>query len=342
MTDNEITNVSNTNMLATLGDRENLAMALMFDDALFQRTRTIANMMANAKGITPPHLIGKPETCYAVVTRSIIWNLEPMAVAGSTYDVHGNFGYYGKLCRAILEKSGRFEDRLKYKKIGDWSKVAGKFSKQKGKSGSEYPVATYTEKDEEGLGVEITYKIKGEDEATFEFYLNQAYPRNSTLWATDPWTQLCYLATRRFSSLEVPDIFMGVPFDKENIDNDAILDVTPAKRRSNSKAGRKTNAIDEVLEDKAKVEEDVEPAETVQETEGVDEPVEENKAEPSTPEQTSLELTPAQIKADEIIQKLITAKNREEKEKIYNDNATHIFSLPKDLADSVQQVYEQK
>lgn len=234
-----------TNLLTTITESPNLAMELMFNEALFLRCHNIAKSMSEAKGITPIHLIGKTEACYAVVTRSILWQLDPFSVAACTYEVRGKVGYEGKLCRAILEKSGRFEERLRYEKIGDWSRIQGKtkIMQSKDKDKGSYANKGWDERDEEGLGVRICYQLKGQEPDCFEFYMSQAHPRNSTLWATDPWTQIQYTATRRFANSEIPDIFMGVPFDLTS--NDAeMVDVTPTepKKRTSSPSTRRKSS----------------------------------------------------------------------------------------------------
>jgi hypothetical protein len=60
------------------------------------------------------------------------------------------------------------------------------------------------------VGKVIKARLRGEKEdREFSMRLTQAFPRNSTLWATDPATQLVYLATRRFANLRMPGVLMG-------------------------------------------------------------------------------------------------------------------------------------
>ena len=206
------------------------AIAIMLDEKLFERVSQIANYMSKAEGFIPPHLIGKKEACFAIVSRSLTWKLDPFAVAQSTYSpAPGKVGFEGKLCHAIIENSGQLDGGITFEEYGDWSKVMGKFEIKTNSSGKKYPVATYTEKDEEGLGVVVCAKIKGEQEKrVFKIDMRQAHPRNSTLWATDPLTQLKYRAVRGLGNIAMPGIFMGVPFDDDTINN-SIKDVTPAK-----------------------------------------------------------------------------------------------------------------
>lgn len=231
------------NLLDHINDPDSLAMQLIFDNGLYNRTRGLAKIMAKAQGITPEHLLGKEESCYAIVTRSIMWGLDPFAVAPCTYEVKGKVGYEGKLCHAILEKSNRFEGRIKYEMIGDWSKVQGKMKVANNGNGKFWEPDWKTQ-DEEGLGVRIIAKFTDEEEPEdFTFMLKQANPRNSTLWATDPVTQIKYLAIRRFANSSVPDIFMGVPFDREDFGNKGFKNVTPKSQKPRMEASDVTDIL---------------------------------------------------------------------------------------------------
>jgi hypothetical protein len=203
------------------------ALRIMLDDRLFERCQSIARFMSNAHGMLPDHLIGQPAACFAVVNRALAWNLDPYAVGACTYPTPGGrVGFEGKLVSAVLEASGRLIGGMKFRHLGDWSKLVGKFVQKTSKKGRPYMAPAWTDADEVGLGVEISAHIRGEAEPrSFEFWLVQAHPRNSTLWATDPRTQIVYLATRRFANLVVPHLFMGLPFDGELV-SDELVDVT--------------------------------------------------------------------------------------------------------------------
>lgn len=203
-------------------------LALMFNQPLYERCKDIARIMADAQGITPPHLIGKKEACFAVVTRAITWKLDPFAVAQSTYDVGGKVGYEGKLVQAILENSGYLIGNVKFELFGDWNKLRGKFTRKQGERGKMIFTAAWKDEDEIGLGVWVRANVKGEDEPReLEFFLNSAWPRNSLLWATRPEQQIKYAAVRAFANTVAPGLFMGVPFR----DDEGMIDVTPDRPR---------------------------------------------------------------------------------------------------------------
>jgi RecT family len=235
-------------LLAHLGGNTmSPAMAIMLDERLFERVKQIAVYMSRAVGFVPPHLINKSEACFAVVSRSLTWKLDPFAVAQCTYQTPGGrVGYEGKLCQAILENSGYLVGPVKYTHLGDWSQVMGKFEIRKGKAkedgseGKEYPHRTWERKDAKGLSVVVKALIRGEEvPREWPLDLEQCFPLNSTLWATDPKKQICYTAVRGFANLAVPGLMMGVPFDRTDDDDDLrperAKDVTPPPRKSGGK-----------------------------------------------------------------------------------------------------------
>jgi hypothetical protein len=341
--ENQIATTNNkVDLMEVINSGQDLSLALMFNEDLFKRCSTIAQTMAKAVGIIPQHLIGKPETCFAVVTRSILWKLDPFSVAGSTYDVKGNHGYEGKLCRAILEKSGRFEERLRFEKLPNaeaWTKIQGKHkvmesTKKTDDNGrpTKFATSNWSDKDEEGLGVRIHYKMNGEEAKTFDFYLRQAYPRNSTLWATDPWTQLCYLASRRFANSEVPDIFMGVPFDKENVSDVEMQDVTPSKPTPNRRAA---DDINEILQKGQNAPENKQPESKQEKPTGDGGKAKDEAGAATQPPEKSA----AQLKAETILNELKECgKDGDKAQEIFDRELDHIFMLPQDLQDPIHEI----
>lgn len=218
-----------------------VALQIFFDQTMFERCKSIARYMADAKGFIPGHLAGNPSACFAVMSRALTWKLDPFAVAQATYEVGGRVGYYGSLCQAILESSGRLEGGVKFRHYGDWSKIMRRFKMVANQGGrGTHPEPDWPAEAEDGVGVEVIAQIKGESAPrTLEFDLAQAYPRNSVLWATDPKTQIQYTAVRRFANTVAPTLFMGVPFDRDEIEGWAasMKDVTPPRPRREDFAG---------------------------------------------------------------------------------------------------------
>ena len=192
-------------------------LAIMFNDRLYARCRDMALDMSKAEGFTPAHLLGKPYACFAVLTRAITWKLDPLAVAQSTYQTPGGkIGYEGKLVQAILENSGKFEGPIKFEHLGDWSKIRGKWKMGKSPKGHDIPLRGWEDKDEEGLGVRVYGRVKGEPEdRNFIMWLRECFPRNSTLWPLRPEQQICYTAVRAFGNIAAAGLLMGVPFSTD-------------------------------------------------------------------------------------------------------------------------------
>lgn len=208
-------------------------LAVFFNDALYNRCRSLAQIMARAEGMMPKHLIGKPEACFAIMSRAITWNLDPFATAMSTYQTPGGaIGFEGKLVQAILENSGRLDGNVKFELFGPWENVKGKFKLETGKSGGKYPVPTWTVQDAKGCGVIVSALVKGEKEArSLPFDLDSAFPLNSPLWATAPERQIKYTAVRAFGNQVMPGILMGIPFDTDptGFYGEPMTNVTPPR-----------------------------------------------------------------------------------------------------------------
>jgi hypothetical protein len=213
-----------------------IGLQIFFEPTLNAYCKDAARYMSSAKGFVPPHLLGKVQSCFAVVSRSLTWRLDPFAVAQATYETpEGKVGYMGSLCQAILVQSGHLIGGVKFKHEGDWARLRGKFKLVPNQAGKGYhPVPAWEQHSaiEDGLAVVVSARLKDEDEPReMPFYLSQAYPRFSTLWATDPMTQIQYTAVRRFGTSVVPELYMGVPFDRGEAEDWAatLKDVTPAR-----------------------------------------------------------------------------------------------------------------
>lgn len=209
------------------------ALAIFFNDALYNRCKQIAGIMAKAEGVMPKHLLGKPEACFMVISRAVVWKMDPTAVAMCTYQTPGgSIGFEGRLVHAVIENSGQIDGPVKYTLTGDWGKVRGKFKWGTSAKGNKYAMEGWDPNDEEGLGVTVTAKVKGELEARSEdFLLSTFHPRNSTLWALRPEQQIKYAACRAFANTAVPGILLGASFDVDttNLGGEGPLDITPPK-----------------------------------------------------------------------------------------------------------------
>lgn len=223
------------------------ALRVMLDEALFERAQRFARMIANAKGIVPQHLLGEEAVCFSVVLDSLDSGLSPYFLAQNTFPVKtwdkkanaeilSGIGYQGKLIRARMEASGYFES-IDYVYEGDWSKVQGKWKWTENDRGRKFQSAAYTDADEVGLVIVLRAKFKGRAEVTeYPMEMRQMWPRNSTLWATDPKTQAAYVILRRFCSLYASHVLGGMRFEDDfappEVGPDYARDVTPKADRA--------------------------------------------------------------------------------------------------------------
>jgi hypothetical protein len=231
------------------------SLQILLDDHLYNRVKMLAGVMARAEGFTPKHLIGKAEACFVVINIALDSKLNPNFVARHTYQTPGGqIGYDGALVQSILEQSGKFIGAPRFEYVGDWRKVQGKFTKQVSQKGNEFVKPNWTPQDAAGLGVIVRWQARGEDKPRVwpgenePFLLTQCYPLNSPLWATDPKSQIAYLAIRRFATIAAPGILGAAAIsESELLDaSERAVDVTPQAepRREDFRSGPPTPRTD--------------------------------------------------------------------------------------------------
>jgi hypothetical protein len=211
------------------------ASSLILDASNMQQIMEFGKYMASGRSTIPDHLKGNPADCSAVTTQSMMWRMNPWAVAQKTHIVNGTLGYESQLVNAAIQSSGVTKDRFHYEWYGPWEKIIGKTKvvkvEAKGdKKAYEFRVPDYGMADEAGLGVKVWATIKGETEPrVLDLLLVQASVRNSPLWATDPKQQLAYLAVKRWARLYAPDVILGVytPDELEESRTTREIDITP-------------------------------------------------------------------------------------------------------------------
>lgn len=212
------------------------AARMYFDPVLFDRMNLMAERMATSKGM-PRHIQGDTIMALYCIERGWSWGMSPLAVAMGTFKIGDAIGHYGRTIIAAINNSGRLNEALKFEHFaegnGSWDKVTANFREMESKkkqdehgNPAKYLVPNYTRADEQGLGVTITGHIRGEPTPReLKFYLKQAWPRNSTLWATDPARQICYTAARAFANLYMPEIVAGARMEDDF--EPPMRDITP-------------------------------------------------------------------------------------------------------------------
>jgi hypothetical protein len=196
----------------------------VFDANNMQTLMSFADIMAQGTVATPAHLRGKIADCLAISMQAMQWGMNPFAVASKTHVVNGVMGYESQLINAVISSSRAIHGRFKYEQVGDWSKwqVGNKASEQ-------------------GLGVKVGAVLHGEEAITWAetLWIAPVTTRNSPLWKTNPYQQLCYLALKYWARLYTPDVILGV------YDKDELVPVVQQERDITPKTGM--NAL--ILED---------------------------------------------------------------------------------------------
>lgn len=188
-------------------------VSILTNGELFNRLRTLSEVMANSENFVPEHYRGKPDACMAVVMQAARWGMDPFAVAQKTFIVgnSGVLGYEAQLVNAVINTMAPTKDRIHFEWFGAWENIVGRFVKKTSGRGNEYIAPNWDSKDEDGVGVRAWATLKGETEPReLVLLLSQAQVRNSTLWASDPRQQLAYLAVKRWARLYCPDVILGV------------------------------------------------------------------------------------------------------------------------------------
>ncbi|EPJ7337212.1 RecT family recombinase [Citrobacter amalonaticus] len=200
----------------------------LFDSQYLNAISAFAQMMSQGSATVPRHLQGNAADCMAVAMQAAQWQMNPFAVAQKTHLINGVLGYEAQLVNAVISRSGVLASRFEYEWYGPWEKVIGKFNIRKGDKG-EYRVPGWTMADEEGIGIIIKARLKGEDQPReLDLLLAQARVRNSTLWADDPRQQLAYLAVKRWARLFCPDVILGV-YTPDELDEREEKIINPAQ-----------------------------------------------------------------------------------------------------------------
>jgi hypothetical protein len=79
-------------------------VSILTNGELFNRLRTLSEVMANSGNFVPEHYRGKPDACMAVVMQAARWGMDPFAVAQKTFIVgnSGVLGYEAQLVNAVI------------------------------------------------------------------------------------------------------------------------------------------------------------------------------------------------------------------------------------------------
>jgi hypothetical protein len=202
------------------------AVAMMSDEAMFNRMVRFADLMATGRATIPKEL-QNPGDCMAITMQAMNWKMNPFSVAQKVHFISGKIGYESQLVAAAVENSGAIVGGFHFEWFGPWEKVVGKFEIKTNADKKEFRVPGWALKDEEGIGIKVWATKKGESEPRYlDLLLAQARTRNSTMWADDPKMQLAYLAQKKWSRLYTPGVILGV-YTPDELEEPVIRDINP-------------------------------------------------------------------------------------------------------------------
>ena len=228
---------------------------MVFIPERFAAMNQLAEVMSSGNCTVPRHLAGNKGDCFAIVMQSMMWGMNPFAVAQKTHLVNGTLGYEAQLVNAVV--TDHIKGAFHYDWFGPWENVVGKFKWCEGKNGSRYQTPGWKPEDETGCGVTVSATLKGETEPReLSLLLCQATVRNSTLWASDPKQQLAYLAVKRWARLYKPGAILGV-YSVDELEQEEVKPKkeTTATGKLKSKLMKEKEPIvdaEEVVEEKPK------------------------------------------------------------------------------------------
>lgn len=202
---------------------------MVFVPERFAAMNQLAEVMASGNCTVPRHLAGNKGDCFAIVMQSMMWRMNPFAVAQKTHLVNGTLGYEAQLVNAVV--TDHIKGAFHYDWFGPWENVVGKFKWCEGKNGTRFQAPGWKPEDETGCGVTVSATLKGETEPReLSLLLCQATVRNSTLWASDPKQQLAYLAVKRWARLYKPGAILGV-YSVDELEQEEPVNVTPEEEK---------------------------------------------------------------------------------------------------------------
>ena len=167
-------------------------MAVYLQESLFNQMQRAARLMASSR-LVPKHLQGSTEQafadCFLVCQQAYQWNLNPFAVAQSTYVLSGKLGYEGKLIAGVLNSSPRLERKLNYEYFGD--------------SGTPK------------RGIRVFGTLKGEETPREVTGTVAAWQTSNDQWRKNTDQMLAYRGAREWARRHMPEVILGINSEDE-------------------------------------------------------------------------------------------------------------------------------
>lgn len=178
---NKVTDYS----LGIFGTSDNFIMAMQMAKALAEST------------IVPQTYQKNPSNCLIAIEQAQRMNISPLMVMQNLYPIQGKPSWSSKFLIASINASGKFDVELQYDETKD-------------KDGKPYSCVAWTMKNGRRVeGMEVNMQM-----AKDEGWLG----KNGSKWKTMPQLMLRYRAASFFSSLNCPELTMGI-YTKEEIED---------------------------------------------------------------------------------------------------------------------------
>ena len=180
---NKVTDYS----LGIFGTSDNFIMAMQMAKALSEST------------IVPQTYQKNPSNCLIAIEQAQRMNISPLMVMQNLYPIQGKPSWSSKFLIASINASRKFDMELQYDETKD-------------KDGNPYSCVACTMKNGRRIeGMEVNMQM-----AKDEGWLG----KNGSKWKTMPQLMLRYRAASFFSSLNCPELTMGIYTKEEIEDND--------------------------------------------------------------------------------------------------------------------------
>ena len=193
------------------GTSDNFLMAMQMAKALAEST------------IVPEIYRGNPSNCLIAIEQAQRLNMSPMMVMQHLFVIQGRPAWASKFLIAMINASGKYDIELQFDEVKD-------------KNGKPFACTAWTEKNGrriEGMTVDM-------DMARDEKWLT----KNGSKWQTMPQLMLRYRAASFFSSLNCPELTLGLYTKEEIIDGDfREISVENLSERVQSEITQNANSV---------------------------------------------------------------------------------------------------
>lgn len=173
----ESTNKVTDYSLGIFGTSDNFIMAMQMAKALSEST------------IVPQIYQKNPSNCLIAIEQAQRLNISPIMVMQNLFPIQGKPSWASKFLIAMINQSGKFDMELQYEEMKD-------------KDGKPYSCVAWTTKNGRKIeGMEVNMQM-AKDEGWCG--------KNGSKWKTMPQLMLRYRAASFFSSLNCPELTMGI------------------------------------------------------------------------------------------------------------------------------------